>query len=117
MSHPDGFHKSPGARARCYSCSAPEKLIASEEDKALARRLLDEGYLSTSNKYRTVSRANVPPFEQAITFSADVPRWMVEQMKHSYESWERWGARVHGEHVVLTAAQFLEFRRIGGQSA
>jgi hypothetical protein len=120
--HPHGFHKSEAARLRCYACSDPAKLVPSEEDLALVRQLIVEGYLSTSNKYRVVCKLNVPEFDQLFVFDGDdVPKWLRAELRDWYTRergyWTRMHSDRHGERRTLTAAQFHAFKQLGGRSA
>lgn len=122
--HPDGFHKDDEAKARCWGCSHPEKLVWSVEDEALAQRLIAEGWLSTSNRYCHIARACLPPAEVALTLATGLPEWLAEEMRREYKKWTRRGLRVHGdregsgiESMTLTPAQYRAFRHLGGQSA
>ena len=122
--HPPGFHKDEDAKERCYGCSHPEMLEVSPEDEALAKQLVAEGWFSTSNKYRHIARANLPPVDKAMTFSEFVPVWLRKEVERAYDSWTKWGLRVHSsypdsgiESRELTTAQFKAFKKAGGQSA
>jgi len=120
--HPDGYHKTELARQRCYGCSAPDKLTASEEDLALVRSLIAQGYLSTSNRYRTVCKLNLPAFEEIFIFTGDdVPAWFRTELRDWFRrergGWTRVHSERHGDVKTLTVAQFNAFKRLGGRSA
>jgi len=120
--HPPGYHKTELAKQRCFACSAPEKLVPSEEDLTLVRALIAQGYLSTSNKYRHVCKLNAPPFDQLFHFEGDdVPGWLRDELRDWYERsrghWTRMHGARHGDQRTLTVAQYAAFRQLGGRSA
>lgn len=118
--HPEGYHKSEEARERCWGCSHPEMLEISAEDEAFARDLIAKGYKSTSNKYCSVARVWVPPFEEAIKFHDEVPEWLRGWMRRAYEQWVDYGMRCEREqveHLELTPTQFRAFKKLGGHTA
>ncbi len=122
IGHPPGFHKSEEARSLCWGCSHPERLAPKPGDEDLARKLIAEGWLSTSNKYSTVARSTVPPASEAIIFSADVPAWLRGEVLEAYVRATRSGLRLGNgrdgvEHMQLTVAQFRAFKRLGGGCA
>lgn len=118
--HPDGYHKSAEARARCLGCSHPEELEPSEEDRALAADLIAQGWRSTSNRYRTIERVQIPAFEDAVAFRDGVPEWLRRELRDLYASAYgsgRWHRSGYGEQRTLTPAQFRAFRQAGGRAA
>jgi hypothetical protein len=118
--HPPGFHRDAAAQARCWGCSDPSKLQPTEADLEKARKLIVKGWMSTSNKYRSVARVLVPPPMEAITFSADVPRWLQKHVLEAYVQWTAHGARCERdkvEHLELTVGEFRAFKVLGGRMA
>jgi hypothetical protein len=119
--HPPGFHKNPEAQARCWGCNNDPRLELTEADMERARKLIADGFVSTSNRYRTVSKVHTPPFDEAMTFAAGVPAWLREEIHRAYEEQtKRWGARGNKEgveHIELTSSEFRAFKLLGGPTA
>lgn len=92
-----------------------------EEDLALARDLIAQGYLSTSNKFRTVSRLRAPLTGKDIVrpelHDTLAGRTLIERWDRA---WSRAVLRSHDpdvEHRELTIGQFRAFKQLGGESA
>lgn len=114
--HPNGYHKSDVAKQRCWSCSHPENLMPTPEHMAEARRLVAEGWLSTSNRYRHLSRYKWPKLDEVIQ-----PQWkdtiLEQELRAFMESHHSYMVRVHGEHLEVSPQVFYAFKSIGGRSA
>ncbi len=110
--HPEGYHKSEAARARCLACSAPAELQPDPEDYAKAKRLIAEGWHQCSRKYRLVCRLQLPPFEEAVTLAPSMPEWLAKDVRRFYESKTLSEAAVHGEKQELTVKEFVAFREL-----
>lgn len=98
-------------------------LTPSPEDVVLAKQLVAEGWQSTSHKHRMIARlrAEVPAFENGVTFSPEVPEWFREQVRKAY-SWVghryiRMAPDEAKEIRQLTVAEFRAFRNAGGETA
>lgn len=110
--HPEGFHKSEEARERCYGCSHPEMLEFTSEDVAQAEQLLADGWIAVSNKYRHIAKVDLPPFEQAVWFSANTPSWVIDRMRVAYRYLlDDYGPRYHGQTQTLTPGVYRAFKR------
>lgn len=110
-------HASPEAAARCYGCSHPELLEMSEEDILLAQQLVAGGWVSTSNRYRTVKLVVIPPLNEVVEFKAGVSDWLREKLREEYlRMAPTWRRMAPGVERVLTVAQFHAFKRAGGQA-
>lgn len=114
--HPNGYHKSEQAKSRCWSCSYPENLEPTEEHYAEARQLAADGWLSVSNKYRTVARMKIPSVKELLQ-SQFHGTWLEEEMRGLLQREERFWVRMRGEQRELSPQVFYAFKKIGGQSA
>lgn len=121
--HPDGFHHSEEAKARCWGCSHTENLDISAEDEAYAKQLIADGWLSTSNKYRTVARIEDGlTLEDCIRFTDKASLKVRVALEDAWNQHRRWLLRVHGpnDNVAekeLTVGQFRAFKKFGGDTA
>lgn len=114
--HADGFHKNEETKARCWGCSHPEMFASTVDDETFARKLVEDGFYQTSNKYRGVARMLVPKFEDALTVYPEVPEWLHQELKRWRERGIRGGfpgaSRESEEHLELTPGQFFAFKRL-----
>jgi len=110
VAHPEGYHKTAAARERCYGCSAPEILEPTKDDIDSARRLIVDGFIQVSNKYRTVARVRLPA--SGVAVAGNVPSWARDEIMRHYESLSNSFAYLHGERRVLTAGQFAAFKML-----
>ena len=90
-----------------------------EDDMALGRQLVAEGYKSVSRKYRLVVKVNAPAFEDV---ASSFPEWLTPLMQANYESAIRQLYRVGIDgaprnEIALTKEQYAAFRSVGGESA
>ena len=90
-----------------------------EDDMALGRQLVAEGYKSISRKYRLVVQVNAPAFEDV---ASSFPEWLTPLMRASYDSAIRQLYRVGIDgaprnEIALTKEQYAAFRSVGGESA
>lgn len=121
--HPAHHHRDEAARARCWACGHPEMLMVTPEDEAVAQKLIDEGYFSTSNKSATVARVDVPTFDEIVTFTDGTPEWLQKELRDLYTArvsnghWCRVVPDSQVEHLQLTRPQFLAFKRLGGRTS
>ncbi len=119
------LHKSDNqcTHPNCYGepCKmlTPAELEPSPEDIALAQQLLDEGWLQTSAKYRTVARLPAD-FPKAINVIR--PEWIGTEHGVKFTHW--WNSHRRMAHRSqeaitreLTVKQFRAFKKLGGQPA
>lgn len=88
------------------------------DDVALAKKLLDEGYESTSNKYRHLARVT-PGMKASEELACVAP----EAYKRNLEQFERWCKgellRVYcpkENKVEVSSAVFQAFKKLGGNA-
>jgi hypothetical protein len=116
--HPDGYHKDAAAKARCWSCSNPEMIEPTEEDRVEAAALVAAGWRSTSNRYCSIRRVVVPALDDVIVFTEAAPDWLRRSLREQYAQWaegrHRTGA---GEERTLTPRLFRAFKQAGGRVA
>lgn len=100
-----------------------EELQPTDEQLDLGRRLVAEGWLSTSNKYRHIRRwAGNPRAEIRALISPELrnspaARWILAQINER-QPWLRTDDRYFPvEERVLTVREYRAFRLAGGQSA
>lgn len=111
--HPDGYHKSEPARARCWGCSHPELLEWTEAELVEAQRLHAEGWIPTSNRYHGVSRVDLPPFQRAVRLSHALPAWAARALRDAYsELQSEAGARSRGEHQTIAPGVYRALKSI-----
>lgn len=97
-----------------------EELTPSPEDLVLARQLVADGWLSTSTRYRHVSRV-LPGYAASDLLKPEM--LATPAGKLLAEAWEqelRWALRSSYpfvEHKTLTVKQYAAFRAAGGQTA
>lgn len=119
--HPEDYHHNDEARQRCWACSKPEELSFTDEDLAVARALISEGYRSTSNKYRMVARTRLPSFESLVSVSPECPSDMKAALVRAWDNQLSTMCRVDNsentEHRTLTTAKFRAFKKLGGDMA
>lgn len=109
--HPPNYHKNEYAKSRCWSCSHPEMLIPLAEDEKEARRLLDEGYLSVSNKYRMVAKFDIPSVEELVQ-----PQWKGTTMWNEVADFlsrsQEHLTRMYGEQIEVSPQVFIAFKKL-----
>jgi hypothetical protein len=113
--HPPNFHKDQESADRCWACSGSGLLDITEDDWDFARKLKDDGYHQTSNKYRIFSQCpKVPSFDELCPPRADCPDWLRKRLQQAYdnETGES-GARSHGiNEITATPGQFRAFKKL-----
>ncbi len=103
----------------CKSLTS-EELIPSEADFAVARGYVYLGWVSTSNKFRQISRI-LPGNTAEDLLKPEVLNTPIGQ--HFKEMWERelrFVVRGNGpfvQHLTLPVKQYIAFRKVGGRSA
>lgn len=111
-------HRDEAAMRRCWGCSDPARLAYDEADVATAQVLVEDGWRSTSNKYKTVSRFRLPPFEEMFRPAASAPGWLIEDMRRAYKGVEASELRgPRAERRDLSDGEFRAFKALGGESA
>jgi hypothetical protein len=117
--HADDYHKDADARARCWSCSHPEKLEPTEADRALAAELVAAGWRSTSNKYYSIKLVKVPAIDEVLVFTDAAPDWLRKELREEYARWSErfWHRTGGGAERTLTSTQFRAFKQAGGRVA
>lgn len=92
-----------------------------DEDLVLARELIEQGYLSTSNKYRQVSRLRTPLTGKDIVrpelHDTLAGRTLIERWDRALSRDVLRGHDPEVEHRELTIGQFRAFKQLGGQTA
>lgn len=86
-----------------------EEIAPSEEDYALATKLIAEGYKSVSTKNRYVARM---PFSVDVSFEPMEMRYWIDQAVRLFSSNY---LRIHAKPITLTVRQFRAFKLLGGQ--
>lgn len=100
----------------------PEELEPGEEDIEYARKLIAEGWKSTSNKYRSVAKRRIP------LTGKDIVRpemWETEEGKRLIQNWDNGWAGFYLrspnhpdiEHIELSVKQYRAFKKLGGETA
>lgn len=111
--HPDDYHESESARARCWECSHHELLEWTEAELIEARRLHAEGWIPTSNRYCGVSRIDLPPFREAVLLSRALPAWAARALRDAYDGLRgEVGARSYGEHQAIAPSVYRALKFI-----
>ena len=100
----------------------PEEIEPSDEDVEEAKRLIQEGWHSTSNKFRAIARFTEPVPRASEMFSPEV--LATHHGKRLQEMWDRnrhsTDLRTNAagvEHRQLTVRLFRAFKKLGGQMA
>lgn len=88
----------------------------SEDEEGEARRLIANGWLSTSNKFLTISKFEWPKIDDILQ-----PKWkgthIEEELDLFLRGQRRFWARTRGETRTLSASLFRAFKKLGGESA
>lgn len=108
----------------CPKCGKldDDELEPTDEDLKYAKELIDQGWQSTSNRYRNVARFIEPIPDIRDMVSAEVlatyhGRRLADAWKRAWHSSD---LRLGGEGVeqrTLTVKQFRAFKRLGGKVA
>lgn len=114
--HPNGYHKSERAKLACWSCSHPENLTPTEEHYEEARQLVKDGWLSVSNKYRTVARIKIPSITELLQPQFH-GTWLEQELKELIRRQKGFWVRRRGETKELSPQVFYAFKKIGGDRA
>lgn len=96
-------------------------VVVTDEDRARAADLIQQGWKQVSARHRTLARSTLPPLDAMVSFLPACPAWLREALadtvvRESREHGLRLG-REGTESVVLTAGEFKAFKQAGGQTA